>query len=197
MQIKQPRKDATNMFESLHRGEYYVWPVAFSDGTSERVRIKNDKTSKVAIEKHFGKPIDHIDYQFSIHGGAPDGQLEQREGSAGGINRIAPATNVSYANVLDEVAAQFSTILQELSFTKLSDYKDAAASEKSFKTRPLRKLSKSVKGVADADRKIAGKSGPVTKPDAHMGRQTADVTNEAHFMSRLNTFLEGLAIRTK
>lgn len=52
--------------ESLRTGEYYIWTVHFQDGTSSRVKIVSDTTSKESIEKHFGKPVAKIDYSFSI-----------------------------------------------------------------------------------------------------------------------------------
>lgn len=60
----------TDMFEGLHRGEFYVWNVHFTDGTSQPVRITWDETSPEMLEKKFGKPVDHIDYDFSIQSGA-------------------------------------------------------------------------------------------------------------------------------
>ena len=67
MQIRQIK--ASNVFEGLQPGEYYVWTVHFEDGTSTPVKIKWDETSKESLEKHFGKPIVKIDHDFGIQGG--------------------------------------------------------------------------------------------------------------------------------
>jgi len=61
--------DTNNILESLRSGEYYIWKVHFEDGTSQDVRITWDETSKEDLEKHFGKPITKIDYNFGIRGG--------------------------------------------------------------------------------------------------------------------------------
>lgn len=55
--------------ESLRSGEYYIWKVHFTDGTSTDVKIVNDETSKESIEKHFGKSVDRIDHNWGIQGG--------------------------------------------------------------------------------------------------------------------------------
>ena len=84
------------------------------------------------------------------------------EGTMGGINRSAPANDVSYQDILNDVYDKWkgdTVVVNELSSGKMNDYKDAAASEKSFRTRPLRKLAKSVHGVARATDKINTKAG--------------------------------------
>jgi hypothetical protein len=98
------------------------------------------------------------------------------EGTMGGINRSRPAQDVSYQHVLDRnpktahsrVVGE-DTILNdvmekwqhvnELSVDKMRAYKQKAASSDSFKTRPLRKLAKSVQGVNQATQKINTKTG--------------------------------------
>lgn len=67
MQIRQIK--ASNVFEGLQPGEYYIWTVHFEDGTSTPVKIKWDETSKESLEKHFSKPIIKIDHDFNIQGG--------------------------------------------------------------------------------------------------------------------------------
>lgn len=107
--------------ESLKKGEYYVWTVQFQDGEVKKVKIISDYIDQSAIEKHFGKPVAKINYNFGIHGGemqidkdAADeyhrqqDDLQKRiqhgmhEGSMGGINRSRPAQDVSYEKVLDD-----------------------------------------------------------------------------------------------
>ena len=70
--------------------------------------------------------------------------------------------------------------VNELSNNKMMAYTDAAKSEKSFRTRPLRKLAKSAKGVAIANQKINTRTGNVKDPDAGKGT----------YESRLAEFVE-------
>lgn len=105
----------------------------------------------------------------------------QNEGTMGGINRSAPAVDVSYEKVLDEVRAMWEeTKLDELSVGKLQAYKDAAKSPESFKNRPLRKLAKTIQGVQNAGEKIKVKTGDkrgMKQPD----RGTFESLEEADF----------------
>lgn len=85
------------------------------------------------------------------------------EGSMGGINRSAPAQDVSYEKVLDEVKAMWEQAqLNELSVAKLKAYKDAAGSSEVAKYAPLRKVAKHVHGAHVADQKIKTKTGDRT-----------------------------------
>lgn len=83
------------------------------------------------------------------------------EGSMGGINRSAPAQDVSYEKVLDEVMNKWlqETQINELSVEKLRAYQKAAAAPSNIKTRPMRKLAKTVVGYKNAGDKIAAKTG--------------------------------------
>jgi hypothetical protein len=92
-----------------------------------------------------------------------------KEGGMGGINRCAPAQDVSYKKVLDrnpktahsEVVGEEQ--VNELSVDKMQAYKQAAASADSFRHRPLRKLAKSSQNVDVVNNKIAKKNqGPST-----------------------------------
>ncbi len=87
-----------------------------------------------------------------------------KEGTMGGINRSAPAQDVSYEKVSDRnPQSAFSKVvgeemkLDELSAEKMQAYKDKAGSADSFRTRPLRKLAKSSQTVATVNNKIAQK----------------------------------------
>lgn len=86
------------------------------------------------------------------------------EGSMGGINRSAPAQDVSYEKVLDEVMNMWKEACRtdELSVDTMQNYRKAATSPSSVKTRPLRKLAKTVVGVKRAGDKIASKTGDRT-----------------------------------
>lgn len=57
-----------HIFESLRPGEYFIWNIQFQDGETKNVKIRWDETSQQDLEKHFGKPILNIDYNFGIHG---------------------------------------------------------------------------------------------------------------------------------
>lgn len=86
---------------------------------------------------------------------------EMNEGSMGGINRSAPSNDVSYEEILDEVYSKWiaEQSLNELSVDTLMAYKKSAASPKAARTRPLRKMAKSVQGVQTAQGKIDAKTG--------------------------------------
>jgi hypothetical protein len=86
------------------------------------------------------------------------------EGSMGGINRSAPAQDVSYEKVLDEVMSMWKEACRtdELSVDTMQNYRKAATSPAAVKTRPLRKLAKTVVGVKRAGDKIASKTGDRT-----------------------------------
>ncbi len=77
------------------------------------------------------------------------------EGGMGGINRAAPAQDVSYEKVLDEVTSKYR--VDELSVDKMRAYKDAAQGQ--VKNRPLRKIARTVAAVNKADDKIRTKTG--------------------------------------
>lgn len=157
-----------NIYEGLRKGEYYIWKVNFQDGTSTRVKIKYVETSKETLEKHFGKPIASIDHNFGIHGGDSDGDTSASRDYHAQQDRldrnVAKSPWSSQNNVVEKHNA-----LNELSTQTMNSYKDAASSEHSFKTRPLRKLAKSVNGVADANRKIDAKHKTPTYEDRLAG----------------------------
>lgn len=83
------------------------------------------------------------------------------EGSMGGINRSAPAQDVSYEKVLDEVMSKWSEACRtdELSVDTMQRYQKAVTSPAAVRTRPLRKLAKSVVGFKQAGDKIDAKTG--------------------------------------
>lgn len=84
------------------------------------------------------------------------------EGSMGGINRSAPAQDVSYEHVLDEVKAMWEEEqLSELSVDKMRDYLRKAKSTSNFKSgRALGKIAKTAAtGVPTANDKINAKTG--------------------------------------
>ncbi len=83
-----------------------------------------------------------------------------KEGSMGGINRSAPAQDVSYEKVLDEVKAMWEeSQLNELSVKTLKAYKDAAGSPEVMRHAPLRKIVKHTQGAQVANQKIRTKTG--------------------------------------
>lgn len=93
-----------------------------------------------------------------------------KEGMMGGINRCAPAQDVSYEKVLDRnpETAHMKVVgeeqVNELSVGKMQAYKDKASSKDSFRTRPFRKLAKSSQHVDQVNNKIAQKQGPTMPP---------------------------------
>lgn len=94
---------------------------------------------------------------------ANDSKKKTEEGTMGGINRSAPAQDVSYEHVLDEVKAMWEQAqLNELSVEKLRAYKDAAGSSDVARHAPLRKVAKHVQGAHVADQKIRAKTGDKT-----------------------------------
>lgn len=87
------------------------------------------------------------------------------EGSMGGINRSAPAQDVSYEKVLDEVMAMWAEeqSVNELSVGKLNQYRDASANPSNVNRMPLRKLAKHTDGYNKATARVNTKTG-VAKP---------------------------------
>jgi len=95
-------------------------------------------------------------------------KTKTEEGSMGGINRSAPAQDVSYEHVLDEVKAMWEKAqINELSVETLKAYRDAAGSTNVARHAPLRKVAKHARGAQAADQKIKTKSGDRTprQPD--------------------------------
>ena len=109
-----------------------------------------------ATKKQFAKDVKNKDVE---------------EGSMGGINRSAPATDVSYEKVLDEVTQEWaaSQKLDELSVDTLKAYKRAATNPSNVRTMPLRDLEKHRKGAIQADDRIAVKTGDRTNPARRQG----------------------------
>ena len=92
-----------------------------------------------------------------------DSKKNTKEGTMGGINRSAPAVDVSYEKVLDEVRAQWEAEkLNELSVDTLQAYKNAAVSPEVVKHSPLRKVAKHLQGAHTANQKIKTKTGDRT-----------------------------------
>jgi len=115
------------------------------------------------------------------------------EGSMGGINRSHPAQDVSYEKVLDEVMQKWleesQQELNELSVSALDKYRHAAASPDAIKTRPLRKLAKSVSGVKNATDKIDAATGNRSGKNAKYG-QINHNHHSATYEERLAEFLD-------
>jgi hypothetical protein len=97
----------------------------------------------------------------------------------GGINRSAPAQDVSYEHVLDEVMQEWAE-LNELSLNKMRAYKDAATSDEAVRRRPLRKIAKSVDTVNNVSNKIKTRTGQTVPQDNSRGT----------YEDRLSGFLE-------
>jgi hypothetical protein len=93
----------------------------------------------------------------------------------GGINRCAPAQDVSYEHMLDEEP------VNELSVGKMQAYKDAAQSNQTLRSRPIGKIAKSVRSVSSANQKIDTKTG---------NRRQGPVPDRGTYESRLAEFLE-------
>ena len=84
------------------------------------------------------------------------------EGGMGGINQSAPANDVSYEHVLDEVRGMWEEEqLNELSVDKMKAYVDKAKSPSNFRSgRALGKIAKTAAtGVPTANDKINAKTG--------------------------------------
>jgi hypothetical protein len=109
------------------------------------------------------------------HGINVDADLKKfglKEGSMGGINRSAPAQDVSYEHILDEVKAMWESVkLNELSVEKLKAYKDAASSSNVAKHSPLRKVAKHAQGARVADQKIRTKTGDRTRSNPRISEE--------------------------
>lgn len=91
------------------------------------------------------------------------GEETTDEGSMGGINRSAPAQDVSYEKVLDEVIDLWKKeCLNELSVDKLRAYRHAASSPEVIRHAPLRKVAKHAQGSELAGQKIRTKTGDRT-----------------------------------
>lgn len=102
---------------------------------------------------------------------------DMEEGSMGGINRSAPAQDVSYEKILQD-STIFEQVLSkwlkeqqlnELSVDKLSAYKNAACDSKNVRTRPLGKVAKTVQGYHQATDKINAKTGNRTGSNDKFG----------------------------
>jgi len=87
------------------------------------------------------------------------------EGSMGGINRCAPAQDVSYEKMLDEIVKEQE--LNELSVDTMKSYKQKVKSPDSTKKASLYRLNKDVEGSNRADQKIRTKTGDRSGPNSN------------------------------
>lgn len=112
-----------------------------------------------------------------------------QDGSMGGINRSAPAQDVSYEKVLDEVMNKWSQEqVNELSVDTMQQYRKSVTSPAAVQTRPLRKLAKSVVGFKQAGDKIAARTG-----DRSGNRPKTGPINSRHgatYEERLSEFVD-------
>jgi len=113
------------------------------------------------------------------------------DGGMGGINRSAPAQDVSYEKVLDEVMAMWNEARRtdELSVDTMQKYRKAVTSPGAVQTRPLRKLAKSVVGFKQAGDKIDAKTGDRSGNKPKYG-QINTRHHGATYEERLSGFLE-------
>jgi hypothetical protein len=93
---------------------------------------------------------------------ANDAKKKTEEGTMGGINRCAPAQDVSYEHVLDEVKAMWEAErVDELSVNKLRDYAKKAKSAEPVHDKV--KTVNHIRGYHKAEDRIASKTGDRTK----------------------------------
>lgn len=185
------------IFESLRNGEYYIWNITFQDGSVTPTKIKWDETSKEDLEAHFKKPIKNIEYNFNIRGGDqvdvdPEYHTQQDrieknkakqtwqtyhidESDAFSINRSAPANDVSYEQVLNDVIAKWNgqkTKVNELSLNTLRRY-DAKVKEVDPMVDKF-KTVKNVEGHHKAVKRIAAMTGDRTKKKSTINELSLD-----------------------
>lgn len=103
------------------------------------------------------------------------------EGTMGGINRSAPAFDVSYEKILDEVYQKWNEEkqLNELSVDKLLKFQQNIKSPERFKTASLSQIRRDVEGNQRAQRKINTKTGVARQgPPARGTNESMDDTSE-------------------
>jgi hypothetical protein len=118
---------------------------------------------------------------------ANDAKKTTKEGTMGGINRCAPAQDVSYEKMLDEIMKEEEMKLNELSVGKMQDYVDTAKSTQGFRSgRSLGKIAKTTAvGVPTAKSKINAKTGNRTGSAPKYGP-----IREQSLEERLATFVD-------
>jgi hypothetical protein len=102
---------------------------------------------------------------------------DMEEGTMGGINRSAPAQDVSYekmlqdSNIYEQVLNKWlhEQKLNELSVDKLNAYKTAASDPSNVRSRPLGKIAKTVQSYHRATDKISAQTGDRTNPNDQYG----------------------------
>jgi hypothetical protein len=76
--------------ESLRPGEYYVHTVYLKNGDVRKFKDLGGESSIKDFYARQGLEVDHIDYDFSIGGGAPAPGPERHEPGGGGVGRDGP-----------------------------------------------------------------------------------------------------------
>jgi hypothetical protein len=115
------------------------------------------------------------------------------EGGMGGINRCAPANDVSYEHVLDEVKAMWEKEqIDELSVDKMKAYVNKAKSTSNFKQgRSLGKIAKTAAtGVPTAIDKINAKTGNRTGNSPKQGPIRQGPVREQDIVGEVNTSVQ-------
>lgn len=151
-----------------------------ADGDSEIMEDELDEVSNELLAKYktaAGKSASDADKQGDYKTGdkrfkgivrATNKQFDNdskkaptKEGMMGGINRSAPATDISYEKMLDEVYSKWNEEQQvnELSVDTMRSYTQAANKTSNIQQRPLRKVVKTVRGVKQANDKIDSRTG--------------------------------------
>lgn len=135
--------------------------------------------------KRFKGIINATKKQFSN-----DAKKDVEEGTMSGINRCAPAQDVSYEHMLDEIMSNDEGQLNELSVDKLNAYKQSAENPSNVQRRPLRKLARTVQGISNASQRIDTKTGN-NKPKARATNQqkAPDYMFPNDYAKRLEEFL--------
>jgi len=123
--------------------------------------------------------------------------MPTNEGMMGGINRAAPAVDVSYEKVLDEVTSKYR--MDELSIGKLQAYQQKVKSPERMRLASLSQLNRDVEGNRRAQGKIATKSGQQI-PDRSKFREEGSNTDskvaelkkwaEDNYSNGADTFVE-------
>jgi hypothetical protein len=105
---------------------------------------------------------------------------DTNEGTMGGINRSAPANDVSYEKVLDEVKAKWleEQKLDELSVSTMQNFKKKASSPDRIKQSSGFQKVKDKEGVDRANAKIKIKTGDRTVQGPYQYQGPARGTNE-------------------
>lgn len=180
--IRTKKSDIEGKVERVNGKDVFF---RLGDGRLMRTAVSNatvieqlaDEEDDVFEEEELDEVSNEVLTKYKTAAGKSASDADKRGDYATGNKRfsgIVKATKKQFSNdakkatnedeIFNDVRNKWQNDqLTELSTGKMQDYKDAAKSEHSFRTRPLRKLAKSVQGTARADGKILAKQNDAVK----------------------------------